>query len=397
MDFDYKLSRFATLMKRNERTQKKAIHISLNFHPSEKEKLNKDLLIEITDEYMKRIGFERQPYLVYQHHDTVHPHVHIVSTLIRTDGRRIHTHNIGRNQSAKARKELEQIYGLVSPNKRILQKVQEQKVEQKQGHVQKLKYGKAETKRGIANVLEMVVNQFKYTSLQELNAVLRQYNVLADRGREEGRMYKNRGLVYRVLDENGRKIGAPVKASSFEGKPTIVNLEKKFLENALKREPEKKRLRNAIDWTLVKPKKSLREFVQTLEMERVAATVMHDREGRAYGFTYVDHQTRSVFNEINLGKEYSAARILERLGLDHVKEKALELENERVISKTKQQERFESDIVNDRSPNLERKNEHVLAHALELLIKPEETNEQQVYKLTKESKREKNKEYEPER
>jgi len=61
-----KMNRFEKLMKLNERSKTKTIHISLNFHPSENQKLNKELLREIADEYMKKIGFEKQPYLVYQ-------------------------------------------------------------------------------------------------------------------------------------------------------------------------------------------------------------------------------------------------------------------------------------------------------------------------------------------
>ncbi len=56
---------------------------------------------------MSKIGFGDQPYLVYQHFDARHPHIHIVTTNIKSDGSRIKTHNIGRNQSERARREIE--------------------------------------------------------------------------------------------------------------------------------------------------------------------------------------------------------------------------------------------------------------------------------------------------
>ena len=62
---------------------------------------------------MERIGFGNQPYLVYQHHDAGHPHIHIVSIKVREDGSRVDTQNIGRNQSEKARKEIEKEFGLL--------------------------------------------------------------------------------------------------------------------------------------------------------------------------------------------------------------------------------------------------------------------------------------------
>ena len=58
---------------------------------------------------MEKIGFGEQPYLTYQHFDAGHPHIHIVSVKVRADGSRIDTQNIGRNQSEKARKEIEEV------------------------------------------------------------------------------------------------------------------------------------------------------------------------------------------------------------------------------------------------------------------------------------------------
>ncbi len=57
-------------------------------------------------------------------------------------------------------------------------------------------YGRTETKRAIAHVLNEVLINYKYTPLAELNAVLKQYNVLADRGSENSRMFKTNGLSY---------------------------------------------------------------------------------------------------------------------------------------------------------------------------------------------------------
>ena len=61
----------------------------------------------IADTYMRMIGFGQQPYLVYEHKDAGHQHIHIVTTNIRADGSKIDMNNIGRNQSEKARKTIE--------------------------------------------------------------------------------------------------------------------------------------------------------------------------------------------------------------------------------------------------------------------------------------------------
>jgi hypothetical protein len=40
-----------------------------------------------------------------------------------------------------------------------------------------------------------------------------------------------------------------------------------------------------------------------------------NKDGIIYGITYIDHQTKSVFNGSDLGKSYSAKMILERTGV----------------------------------------------------------------------------------
>src|SRR6187399_1372269 len=104
LTFSDKIKHLQKLAQLNDRTRLNSVHISLNFDPSEKIPVEK--LREIADTYMERIGFGNQPYLVYQHHDSGHPHLHIVTTNIQRDGRRIKMQNIGRNQSEKARREI---------------------------------------------------------------------------------------------------------------------------------------------------------------------------------------------------------------------------------------------------------------------------------------------------
>ena len=286
----------------------KAIHISLNFDPSEK--LSNDKLIEVANVYMEKVGFGQQPFLVYKHEDAGHPHIHIVSTTIKADGSRINTHNIGRNQSEKARKEIEQQHGLIKAERQQ----QLMKPGIKPVDVEKAIYGKSETKRSISNVVGVVFSQYKFTSLPEFNAALKQFNVIADRGKEEGRIYKNRGLVYRILDADGNKVGVPIKASSIGCKPILDNLEKKFTTNEVAKEPLKQRTKNAIDDCLQTSPGSMKKLVAALNQKNIYTVLRQNAEGRLYGITFVDNQNKVVFNGSDLGKGYSAAALQSKLG-----------------------------------------------------------------------------------
>ncbi len=245
---------------------------------------------------MDKIGFGEQPYLVYQHHDAGHAHLHIVTTSIQSDGKRIDTFNIGKNQSETARKSLELEYGLVrAEGKRQGQKA-EQKIsdilERKIVSAQRVQYGKMETKRAIQNVLDVVINQYKYSSVAELNAVLKPYNVMADRGREDSITYQKKGLYYRALDNDGNKIGVPIKASLFHQQPTLGNLEKRFELNDTLKSPLKQHVKVAIDWALHGRKHTLASLESDLEKGGIQMVVRRNEQGVVYGITYIDYKNK---------------------------------------------------------------------------------------------------------
>src|SRR5690606_2829200 len=215
-----KLNRLLKRAELNQNVKRNSVHISLNFDPSEK--LSDHKMMVIADSYMEQIDFGGQPYLVYRHLDSGHPHLHIVSVKIRADGSRIDMNNIGRNQSEAARKAIEETFGLVKAQQR-----KQVSYKLKPVNATKVQYGKSATKRAIQNVLEHVLDKYKYNSLPQLNAILNQYNITADRGHENSRVFQNRGLLYKVLDSQGNPIGVPIKSSLFYNKPTLKNLEKR--------------------------------------------------------------------------------------------------------------------------------------------------------------------------
>jgi hypothetical protein len=87
LNFYQKLHRLEHQAALNERVEANSVHISLNFDAADK--LDKEKLNKIAESYMDQIGFGKQPYLVYQHFDAGHQHIHIVSTNITADGSRL--------------------------------------------------------------------------------------------------------------------------------------------------------------------------------------------------------------------------------------------------------------------------------------------------------------------
>ena len=299
-----KLNRLLNQARLNENVKNNSIHISLNF--AKDEQIDKDTLIAIAEEYMNAIGFEEQPFLVYKHNDAAHPHIHIVTTKIKPDGSRVDTQNIGKNKSEPARMAIEKKYKLVEASK---QKKSANLI--KPVDIIGDDKTKLETKNAIAKVLNAILETYNYTSIPELNAVLKNYNIATDRGKESSRVYQNKGLYYRLLDTKGNKISTPIKASLFYQNPGLKFLEKRFLENEKSRKSYINLLKNKIDRVLTTNIKSINDLREKLEQEKIQLICRTNPEGVIYGLTYIDHEHKYVFNGSKLGKAYSAKAIQE--------------------------------------------------------------------------------------
>ena len=373
LNFYNKLHRLEHQAAINERVKSHSVHISLNF--ADADQLDQERLIAIADTYMEQIGFGRQPYLVYEHLDAGHQHIHIVTTNIRSDGSKIDMNNIGRNQSEKARKNIELIYGLV--------KAEGEKVRQmnKQDPVQplKIKYGKGGSKQAISNVVEYVMKKYKFTSLGEFNAILKLYNVTADPGEVGSRLRDHRGLLYRILDDRGNKVGVPIKASAFYHKPTLAALEKKYALNEPFRDRHRQHVKVAIDWAFRSGITDLRVLQETLRKEMIEMAVRVTERGATYGVTFVDLRNKCAFNGSDLGKEYSAKGLENRC-------------NAGQISAVRPSDRKNQQNLQDK---LLRGNAEINGHStggkslIEMLLQPVPQPDELPYELTEQYKKKK--------
>jgi Relaxase/Mobilisation nuclease domain len=376
LNFYDKLQRFQDLISLNDRAQKSNnLHISLNFHPSEQ--IIPRTLCAIAKEYMERIGFANQPYLVYEHQDAGHPHIHIVTTNIEATGKRIDTYNIGKLKSEIARKEIEKKFGLVRTADGF--RLGSIKID-----IRQVEYGKSETKRSITNVLDKVLNFYNYNSLASLNAILKTYNITADRGREGGRIYNHGGLLFHTLDSNGNRIGVPIKASLIYSKPTLANLEIKFKENHVKRFDGKGKLKEVIDAELLKRPKNLESIISNLRTKNIDTILRKNEQGYLFGITFIDHANKSVFNGSEVGKEYSLSNLQKRVG------GLIKIERKGLSSPVhKDQKRNVKEKKTDK--NLNRNPEGAVL--VKSLLKPEEPDIEAFYLLPRKKRKKKRRQH----
>ena len=91
-------------------------HIALSFSPRDAERFldNEEgdaLMAEIAKEWLKRMGIVNTQFIIARHHDTKHPHCHIVYNIVDNDGNVLSDRN-ERYRSARICRALTEEYGL---------------------------------------------------------------------------------------------------------------------------------------------------------------------------------------------------------------------------------------------------------------------------------------------
>lgn len=102
---------FITQSKLKPKISKPVAHISLDFSAQDKGRLTDKLMMSVAHGYMERMGYKNTQYIIVRHHDTNHPHVHLVINRIDNNGNRISDKN-EKLRNAKVCMELTKQYGL---------------------------------------------------------------------------------------------------------------------------------------------------------------------------------------------------------------------------------------------------------------------------------------------
>ena len=170
---------FKRFMPEQVRTRNKVIHISLNPHPDDR--LTDTELEQLAREYLDRLGYGDQPYLVFKHEDISRHHLHIVSVNVDENGRRLNCDFIHR-RSKRITSELEKKYGLHPADRRQ---------HRTDNPLRRVDTSQGDVKRQVSNVAKAVMATYKFQTMGEYRALLSLYNVTVEEahGMVDGREY----------------------------------------------------------------------------------------------------------------------------------------------------------------------------------------------------------------
>lgn len=287
------LASFLPHLTANKKTEKTAIHISLN--PDPLDHVSDEEFIKFADEYMSKMGYGDQPYVVFKHTDIDRTHIHIVSTSVDKNGIKI-PDSFEKKRSMEICRELEKTYGLIPAD---------EKVRHDEHLFMPIDYTKGNIKSQIASLVRYLPNYYNFQSLGGYNALLSLFNLTAEYIKKDIKGEIKEGLVYIALDHNGNKASNPFKASLF-GKQAGLRVLQSHFENSKKVSPEIKAKTSQIIAQAIGITATENDFKNFLIGHGMNTVIRRNDQGRLYGITFIDHKTGNVFNGSHLGKEFSA-------------------------------------------------------------------------------------------
>jgi hypothetical protein len=270
----------------NERVTRRTMSLILSCHQNDR--IDNEQMRRLGREYVREMGLEGQPFLIYRHRDTPHPHLHIVTSRIRPDGSEFKLSPGMYLRSLKLSREVEVKYGLYQAGRRLTEKEY-----QAQYPVQVIRHGETPLKPTINAILGAILPSHVYTSLDELNVLIRPYRLMATRGSEDSITYRRNGLLYVPLNSQGEMEEVYVKSSLLRMKPGLRYLRQRFAENQPRQAQMLKRVTTSIDWIFHNQQVSMRGLQERLREDKIDMIVTPQQK-----IYFVDRLNKAVFSGI---------------------------------------------------------------------------------------------------
>jgi hypothetical protein len=164
---------------------------------------------------------------------------------------------------------------------------------------------KGDLKRQIASVVKSAALMYHYRILGEYKALLSIYHVGLEevKGERNGKPYH--GLLYCALDKDGQKFGTPLKSFLF-GKPLGHEAMERRMGEWTDKVKERIPATRMIVAESMQSSYTEAEFRRKLQERKIDLFIRRNADGRIYGVTFIDHNSRCVMNGSRLGKAFSA-------------------------------------------------------------------------------------------
>lgn len=297
------------LFERYERSRyyvaEKSFHASVN--PSPDDACGEEQILGFISALMGRLGYGKQPYLVYRHFDIEREHYHIVSVRTDRDGRKINNWYERRKASAFMAEAARQ-YGFSVYGKG--EHVRERK-DMARGHAAE-RTSRFDPRKEVLSQMRDIFRtalSYDHESFAQLSCILEHFGIRAD--------LVQTGASPEITLQGTDRRGAPVTdvfPESSLGEPLYGKANEVWSACRganRRRSRERERVRSLVGFAFG-ISRSEGHFSNILNNKGVSVHLSRmEGTGDVFGVTFVDHSTRTVFKASELGGAFSVRMMAE--------------------------------------------------------------------------------------
>lgn len=268
----------------SRRCEKMSFHASVN--PSVTDKFPPERIPDFVREYMQKMGYGNQPYVLYRHTDTGRDHYHIVSVRVDENGKKIPDFQ-EKKRSQKAMKELMEKYGFE------IGKAKKEAAQKEFNPYDGFKPEAGDYGRQIEAIAALAL-QYHFRKPEHFDLVMESLNVKVVHKKDGGIGFigldsKTGKAVTSVIEDDGIRYPSEdvIAKRAEECKRRIHTREKERTAN--------------ITRTALKKCKTEQHFRRFMAKSSIYTRLSRNVNGNVFGVTFVDHKTKSVFKASELG------------------------------------------------------------------------------------------------
>lgn len=179
--------------------------------------------------------------------------------------------------------------------------------------MRQIDYAAGNLRTQMRSVALNVMDRYRFSSLGEYNTLLEAFHLSAQecKGEVDGRRYE--GIIYGALDEEGQRVGPPIKASSLSPHLGYSALQRRYVatKSWIEKNPRKLDTLRGVIRQAMHEARTPDVFEKNLRDAGITVVFRHSQQpgGRIFGVTFIDHHAGLVVNGSRLGKEFTANRL----------------------------------------------------------------------------------------
>ena len=286
---------------------KLGFHASVNPSPEDLQKMPKEDIIEFIKDWMRRMGYGDQPYIIYEHNDNEREHFHVLSVRVDERGKKIDEWQ-ERKRCAAIIKELEPKYGYKVGRNKKEETLDTKEKARGQKDIRPVPRFNPRNGDAAAQIRQIVAlaGKYHFTTQQQYVALLRDMGVKVEF--TEPKLGKPKTCYYGIDPE--KKCVCTVKIDGKKvGGPTRNELDAYMAAcKAQSRRKEVERVGRLASFCLNHSTSHL-HYDRMLRKQNIVVKYSFDRGDRLMGATFIDHQTRCVFKASELKRHLKLENI----------------------------------------------------------------------------------------